>query len=67
MLNDVDKAKIVYYVKEYGDLKKWRNWEEKKDDVEKELPHLLHAIEQVNIYAKILRCVINDIELDIDS
>lgn len=60
-LSDQDKAMIVYFWEEKGDLTRWCGWEEKKPLIEAEFPELIKALKDFEVAEKMISLVVRSI------
>lgn len=60
-LTEDDKNMIEYFVFEKGDIERWVSWEKRKPVIERELPHLIAAIKNLEIAEKTLKAIVRDI------
>lgn len=65
MITDSDRNAIVYFIKEKGDITRWCDWKEKKEEIEKKYPELIAALKNVTIAERTLAAVVKTIEDDI--
>ena len=65
-LSDQDKAMIVYFWEEKGDLTRWCSWEEKKPMVEEEFPELIKALKDFDIAKKMISLTVRSISETVD-
>ncbi len=65
MITEEDRNNIAYFIKEKGDIERWVNWEERKEDIEAEYPELIAAIKQVEIAERTLAAIVEKISSDI--
>lgn len=66
-LTDEDKNMIVYFIKEKGDLKRWGDYEEKKDQIKEEFPSLIKAIEDIEHAENVLDLVVRTVEDSVED
>ena len=65
-LTEQDKAMIVCFWQDKGDLTCWNEWEEKQPLIEKEFPELIKAVRDLDASIKIMDLVINSIEENVN-
>ena len=61
MLTQEDRAMIAYFITEKGDVTRWCEWDEKKAQVEKEMPELIEALKRLDIAERTLSAIVKTI------
>jgi hypothetical protein len=61
MVTEDDINMIDYFINQKGDITRWCHWEKRKEEIEKEYPELIAALNNLTIAERTLNAVVKNI------